>query len=65
MCTLTFLCKQGEADDIRIVSDFFDKFQYYDELSIDELLSLKSNVGEISGRKYKSNMLTEKKLSRQ
>lgn len=52
MCTLTFLCKHDEADDIRIVSDFFGKFQYYDELSIDELLSLKSNVGEIGGHKY-------------
>lgn len=54
MCTLTFLCKQDEADDIRIVSDFFNKFRDYDKLSIDELLSLKSNTFEINGFEYES-----------
>lgn len=54
MCTLTFLCKQDEADDIRIVSDFFNKFRDYDKLSIDELLSLKGNTGEINGLEYES-----------
>ena len=52
MCTLTFLCKQDETDDIRIVSDFFNKFRDYGKLSIDELLSLKDNTGVINGRKY-------------
>lgn len=54
MCTLTFLCKQDEADDIRIVSDFFNKFWGYDKLSIDELLSSECNTGEINGLEYES-----------
>lgn len=54
MCTLTFLCKQDETDDIRIVSDFFNKFRKYDKFSIDELLSSEGNTGEINGLEYES-----------
>lgn len=52
MCTLTFLCKNDDTHDVDIVSDFFEKFQYYGDWSIDQLLSFENNSAVISGSTY-------------
>lgn len=52
MSTVMFLCKRNDSDGIVTTSDFFDKYQYYGQWNIDELLSIESNSTEIDGCNY-------------
>lgn len=47
--TLMYLCDCASID---IVLDFFEKYNFYGQWSIDELLSFESNSKEINGCNY-------------
>ena len=52
MSTITYLYGRKETNDINVVANFFKKFSYYGDWSIDQLLSFESSTQTINGLQY-------------
>lgn len=46
MSTIMYLCKRADSRDVDIASDFFEKFHFYSQWDIDELLSFENKTTE-------------------
>lgn len=57
MCTLAFLCKSDDDYDVDAVSNFFERFQCYEGMSIDQLLDSENNCKVISGEDIPQTMI--------
>lgn len=40
MITLAYLCENNDTENLDVLSDFFGKYSYYSELSINEILEI-------------------------
>lgn len=52
MSTIMYLCDRNDSNGINVASDFFDKYSYYGQWSIDQLLGFESETAEIDGCNY-------------
>ncbi len=52
MSTIMYLCERNNSNSVNIASDFFEKYSYYGQWSIDQLLEFKSNTPENNGCKF-------------
>lgn len=50
--TIMYLCKHNDIDSINVASDFFEKYSYYGQWSIEQILSFESGAAEIGGCNY-------------
>ncbi len=52
MSTIMYLCDRKDGNSISIASNFFDKYSYYGQWDIEELLNFDSNTKETDGCNY-------------
>lgn len=52
MSTIMYLCERSDSNGINVASDFFNKYSYYGQWSVDQLLGFESATAEIDGCNY-------------
>lgn len=52
MSTIMYLCERNDSNSVIAASDFFGKYNYYGQWSIDQLLGFESETAEIDGCNY-------------